>query len=223
MKELKRAISKMRARGAPGPDDLPPQFFKALGDKALAALLHIFNESWKAGFCPQIWRNAVIIPLLKAGKPPSEIESFRPVSLTSVAVKILERMIADRLYHMAEENGWFSHLQAGFRKGRSCEDQIIRLTQAIEDGLQKDPMERSIIVLLDFSKAYDMVWRERLLSIMTEKGVTLQYLRWFFAFLQNRQAKVRYCDATSKARTMRQGLPQGSVLSPLLFVFTSTS
>ena len=125
MKELKRAISKMRAMGAPGPDGLPPQFFKALKPNALIALLHIFNESWETNFCPQIWRNAVIIPLLKAGKPPSEIASFRPVSLTSVAVKILERMISNRLYHLAEENGWFNNLQAGFRQNRSCEDQII--------------------------------------------------------------------------------------------------
>ena len=219
LRELKRAISKMRARGAPGPDDLPPQFFKALTANALIALLHIFNESWESNFCPQIWRNAVIIPLLKAGKPPSEIASFRPVSLTSVAVKILERMIANRLYHLAEENGWFSHLQAGFRQNRSCEDQVIRLTQAIEDGFQKKDMERSVLVLLDFSKAYDMVWQEKLLVGMAEKGVPIQFLRWLRAFLTNRQANVRFCDATSKTTRMRQGLPQGSVLSPILFLF----
>jgi len=219
LRELKRAISKMRARGAPGPDDLPPQFFKALKANALLALLHIFNESWESSFCPQLWRNAVIIPLLKAGKPPSEIASFRPVSLTSVAVKILERMIANRLYRLAEENGWFSPLQAGFRQNRSCGDQIIRLTQAIEDGFQKKPTERSVLVLLDFSKAYDMVWQEKLLVGMAEKGVPVQYLRWLRGFLTNRQANVRFCDATSKTRVMRQGLPQGSVLSPLLFLF----
>ncbi len=156
---------------------------------------------------------------MKAGKPPSEIASFRPVSLTSVAVKILERMIANRLYCLAEENGWFSHLQAGFRQNRSCGDQIIRLTQAIEDGFQKKRMERSVLVLLDFSKAYDMVWQEKLLVGMAEKGVPTQYLRWLRAFLSNRQANVRFCDATSKTRVMRQGLPQGSVLSPLLFLF----
>jgi hypothetical protein len=128
-------------------------------------------------------------------------------------------MIACRLYHLAESNGWFSHLQAGFRKGRSCEDQILRITQAIEDGFQRKSMERSVLVLLDFSKAYDMVWKERLLLTMSEVGVPHHYLRWLYGFLQNRQANVRFCDATSDTRKMKQGLPQGSVLSPLLFLF----
>ena len=97
---------------------------------------------------------------------------FRPVSLTSVAVKILGRMIANRLYHLAEENGWFSHLQAGFRQNRSCEDQIIRLTQAIGDGFQKKNMERSVLVQLDFSKAYDMMWQEKPPVGMAAKGRT---------------------------------------------------
>ena len=75
-------------------------------------------------------------PLLKAGKSPSEVASFRPISLTSCVVKLLERIIADRLYYIAETNNMFSRFQAGFRKGWSCEDQITRIVQAIEDGFQ---------------------------------------------------------------------------------------
>ena len=219
MRELKRAIARMKPRGAPGPDDLPPSFFKALGPLALEKLLEIFNRSFETGFCPQSWRNAVIVPLLKAGKSPSALESFRPVSLTSCGVKILERMIAERLNNMAEENGWFSKLQSGFRHGRSCEDQITRIVQAIEDGFQQKKMNRSVLVLLDFSKAYDMVWREKLLITMAEKGVPIQFLRWLNGFLQNRQANVRFCNVLSKTVKMKQGLPQGSVLSPILFLF----
>ena len=137
-----------------------------MGPKALSSLLAMYNRSWEEGFCPQLWRSAIIVPLLKAGKSPSELESFRPVSLTSVTVKIMERMVSDRLYNMAESNGWFHRSQAGFRKSRSCEDQILRIAQAIEDGFQQKKMERSVLVLLDFSKAYDMVWREKLLTIM---------------------------------------------------------
>ena len=76
MKELRKAIAKMKPREAPGPDDPPPSFFKSFGPKALKALLQIFNTSFEDGFVPQIWRNAIIIPLLKAGKPPSALESF---------------------------------------------------------------------------------------------------------------------------------------------------
>ena len=80
-------------------------------------------------------------------------------------------------------------------------------------------MNRSILVLLDFSKAYDMVWKERLLLTMSEKGVPMQMVRWLRGFLENRQANVRFCDAMSGTRKMRQGLPQGAVLSPTLFLF----
>ena len=80
-------------------------------------------------------------------------------------------------------------------------------------------MQRSVIALLDFSKAYDTVWREKLLLSMYQKGVPLMYIKWLYAFLQNRQAKVRFNNELSNSRTMQQGLPQGSVLAPLLFVF----
>ena len=106
---------------------------------------------------PQVWRTATIIPLLKAGKPASELASYRLVSLTSCVVKVLERILADRLYHLAETNNRFSPLQAGFRKKCSCEEHITRIVQAIENGFQQTPMQRSVLVLLDYSKAYDMV------------------------------------------------------------------
>ena len=73
-------------------------------------------------------------------------------------------------------------------------------------------MERSVLVLLDFSKAYDMVWQEKLLVDMIEKGVPMQYVHWLRGFLLNRQANVRFCEATSKTYKMRQGLPQAPQL-----------
>ena len=219
MEELEAAIHKMRRKGAAGSDNIPPSFLKALGPSAKSELLNIFNASFKRGKVPQIWRDAIIIPLLKLGKPASDLASFRPISLTSCIVKVLERMVANRLYNIAEKGNLFNHQQAGFRKGRSCEDQILRMVQSIEDGLQKNPMQRSVIALLDFSKAYDTVWREKLLLSMYQKGVPLMYIKWLYAFLQNRQAKVRFNNELSNSRTMQQGLPQGSVLAPLLFVF----
>ena len=219
MEELKASISKMRRKGAPGPDDIIPAFLKELGPSALSELLAICNQSLNSAECPQNWRNATIIPLLKATKPPSDIASYRPVSLTSCIAKTVERMISNRLYHLAEKNNWFSSLQAGFRRGRSCADQIIRLSQAIEDGFQKKPFHRSVMVLLDYSKAFDTVWRQRLLLSMERKGVPMEYILWINSFLLNRQARVQLHGATSESRTFQQGVPQGCVLSPLLFLF----
>ena len=219
MEELEKAIQKMRTKGAAGEDEIPPSFLKALGPLAKEALLSIFNQSFDDASVPQMWRRATIIPLLKAGKPAGQLASFRPVSLTSCVVKTMERMVGDRLYHIAETSGMFSDLQAGFRRGRSCEDQILKMVQAIEDGFQKKEMERSVLVMLDYSKAYDKVWQQRLLLSLADKGIPMKFVKWIEAFLRNRLARVRYQDATSKVRVMRQGLPQGAVLSPLLFLF----
>lgn len=215
--ELRSAISKMKSRGAPGPDNIPPQFLKNLGPKALERLLKIFNLCLRTGDVPQPWRNATIIPLLKNGKPASALASFRPISLTSCVVKLLERMISKRLYFMAERGNWFSRLQAGFRKGRGVEDQILRITQKITDGLHGH--EKSVLVLLDFSKAYDTVWRQRLLQSLLDQDVPNQYVLFLTNFLQNRQAKVQFNGTLSRSRKMCQGLPQGSVLAPILFLF----
>jgi hypothetical protein len=186
---------------------------------ALALLLDVANLSWEEGFCPQDWRNAEIIPLLKKGKAASNIDSYRPVSLTSCVAKTIERMVASRLAHLAEKQQWWCEDQAGFRKLRSCEDQVLRITQTISDGFQERPSKRGVLVLLDYSKAYDTVWREELLLGMINKGVPAGMVRWLVAFLRNRQAKVRMDGKTEHSWRMKQGLPQGSVLSPLLFLF----
>ena len=217
VRELKTAIGNMKLRGAPGPDNIPPSFLKNLGPRAMEMLLNIFNKSLGSSVVPQSWRDAIILPLLKSGKPAASVTSFRPISLTSCVVKLLERMLSERLYFMAERGGWFSKLQAGFRKGRGVEDQILRITQRITDGFHKS--ERSILTLLDFSKAYDTVWRERLLSSLIDRGVPNRYVLFLRNFLLNRQARVRFNGELSKSRKMSQGLPQGSVLAPILFLF----
>ena len=218
MAELNKAIKRMKGKGASGGDDIPPSFIKALGPIAKTILLSLFNESFDGASVPQVWRNAIIIPLLKLGKSPSALSSYRPVSLTSCLVKTFERMIADRLYDIVESNGILSNLQAGFRRNLSCEDQILKITQLIEDGFQKSPMQRSVLVLLDYSKAFDQVWRQKLLLSLAEKGIPMKYIRWLSSFLSDRQARVRFADTLSRTRQMKQGLPQGSVLSPLLFI-----
>ncbi len=217
MNELCTAIGNIKFRGAPGPDNIPPSFLKNLGPRAMEMLLNIFNTALSSSVVPQSWKNATIIPILKSGKPASDLRSFRPISLTSCVVKLMERMISERLYHLAEQGCWFSKLQAGFRKGRGVEDQILRVTQRISDGFHK--RERSILTLLDFSKAYDTVWRERLLGSLLDQGVPAGYVLLLREFLLNRQARVRFNGELGRSRKMNQGLPQGSVLAPILFLF----
>ena len=133
----------------------------------------------------------------------------------SCVVKLLERILADRLYYIAETNNIFSRFQAGFRKGRSCEDQITRIVQAIEDG----PMKRSVLTLLDFSKVYDTFWREKLLLHMLNTGIPPTFIRWIRSFLDDRRGRVQLFNVFSSSRRFTQGLPQSSVLAPLLLFY----
>ena len=217
--ELRRALQQMRGKAAEGEDGISPSFLKHLGERGMGCLLEVLNESWETGYCPQSWRTAVIVPLLKSGKPASEIESHRPVSLTSCVVKTLERMIAARIQHLAEERGWWAEEQAGFRRRRCCEDQVLRLSQSISDGFQSVPSQRTALALLGYSKAYDKVWREALLDKLISIGLPRRYTVWLAGFFRNRLASVRVAGRRGRRILFRQGLPQGSVLSPLLFLF----
>ena len=178
MGQLQSAIKRMEGKGEAGPDNIPPSFLKSLDPLALQELLSIFNSSFSLVHCPRIWRVATIIPLLKTGKYPSEVVSFRAISLTSCVVKLLEHTLADHFYYTVKTNNMFSRFQVGFRKGQSCEDQITHVVQAIEDGFQKRPMKHSVLTLLDFSKAYDTVWREKLLLHMLNTGIPSPFIRW---------------------------------------------
>ena len=219
MGEFLSAIKKMKGKGAAGPDNIPPSFLKPLEPFVLQELQSIFNSSFSLAHCPRIWSVATIIPTLKAEKSPSEVASFRPISLTSCAVQSLERILADRLYYIAETNNLFSQFQVSFRKGRSCEDEITWIIQAIKDGFQQRPMKRSVLTFFDFNKAYDTVWREKLLLHMLDTGIPSTFIRWIWSFFNDRRARVQLFNVFSSSRRFTQGLPQGSVLAALLFLF----
>ena len=112
-----------------------------------------------------------------------------------------------------------SRFQAGFRKGRSCEDQITQIVQAIEDCFQQQPIKCSVLTLLDFSKAYNTVWREKLLLHILDTGIPSTFIRWIRSFFHYRRARVQLFDIFRSSRRCTQGIPQGSVLAPLLFLF----
>lgn len=219
MDELTSAIQKMKQKGIAGPDHILPTFLKVFGPITLQELLEIFNDSLLYADCPRIWWVATITPILKTSKTASEVASYRPISLTSSIVELFARILADCFYYIAESIYLFSRFQAGFRKGCSCEDHILRIVQTTEDGFQKKPMRRSVLALLDSGKAYNTVWREKLLIHMLDMGVPTTIICWLCSFLNDRRAWVQLFNVLSTSRQFPQGLPQGSVLAPLLFLF----
>ena len=137
--KLTSAIGSMKPKGAPGRERIAPRFIHALIPETLDFLLSIFNDSWSLGVSPSDWREALIVPLLKKGKPARQIDTFRPVSLTSCIAKTIERMVAKRIAILAMSSGWWNPDQAGFRSMRSCEDQVLRMSQSISNGFQTRP------------------------------------------------------------------------------------
>ena len=190
MGELLSTIRKMDGKGAAGPDNIPPSFLKSLAPLALQELLSIFNSSFSLAQCPCIWRVATFIPLLKAGKSPSEVTSFCPISLLSCVIKLLECILADPLYYITKTNNLFSRFQAAFRKGQSCEDQITWIVQAINDSFQQNPMQHSVLTLLYFSKAYNTVWREKLLLHLLGTAIPSTFICWIQSFFNDCWAHV---------------------------------
>ena len=146
------------------------------------------------------------------------MSSYRPIALTSTIGKLLERLIVNRLSWWLEAKSLLSPWRAGFRKRRCSTDQCLRLSQFVSDGFQSTNKERTVLMLFDYSKAYNTVWRTGLLQKMFDIGVPLRLVQWTTAWLTNRIARAQLNGVTGRCRTFKEGLPQGSVLSPLLFV-----
>ena len=218
MSELEAALDKIRAGKSPGPDRVANDLLKQLSPLGKRHLLELLNRSWAATEVPASWRTAEIVAIPKKGKPPSELSSYRPISLLSSTSKLAERLVQARLQHWLENSGKLNRNQAGFRRGHSTMDQVGRITQQIFDAFEQKRPQRAVLVLLDFARAYDRVWREALYCKMARLGIPGCVIRWVKALLSDRRARVRWGTAQSDSRVFKEGLPQGSVLAPLLWL-----
>ena len=151
------------------------------------------------------------------GKPLDSPTSFRPISLTSCVSKLFERIILSRLLFFLESNSILSPRQAGFRPGRSTLDQNLYLSQSISDGFNKPrPGSRTILSTIDFSKAFGSVWHPALFHKLILAGLPSCFARWTQSFLSDRRARMVHQNQKSRSFRVRRGVPQGSVLGPVL-------
>ena len=181
-------------------------------------LLYIFNLSWSSHSFPSIWNPSSIIPIHKMGKPLDSPASFRSISLTSCVSKLFERIILSRLLFFLESNSILSPRQAGFRPGRSTLDQIRYFSQSISDGFNKlRPGSRTIPSTIDFSKVFDSVWHPALFHKLILAGLPPCFACWTQFSLSDRRACVVFQNHKSRSFRVRRGVPQGSVLGPVLF------
>ena len=216
LQELNTAINKLKKKKSPGPDGITNEMIIHLDTTARLKLLEIFNLSWEEGRVPQMWKEAIMIPIHKKGKDKTKSSSYRPISLTSCVVKTMERIVNRRLMFHLETGKNISEEQAGFRQFRSTEDQVTYLSQEIEDAFQ----EKKVLFAtwIDLQKAFDKVWTDGLLVKAQRCGVGGRMYKWLTSFLHNRKARVTVDGKLSKKFLLQHGVPQGGVISPTLFL-----
>ena len=205
-------------KGSPalGPDQLSNLHLKHIGPFATAYLTAVFNLSISKSQIPSMWKKSIIIPLPKPAKPVKSAKSYRPISLLCPASKLLEKLLADR---MVEHLRPTTH-QHGFRARHSTVTALNEISEDIAAGFNaKKPPKRTILVALDLSKAFDMVNHDILLSRVADTSLPGYLLRWLSTYLQGRQAQTSFRNTISSFRITRNGVPQGSMLGPLLFNF----
>ena len=208
------AIKKAKSSKALGPDKISPVMMKHLGTKGIAYLTNIYNCSVKYSLVPANWKTGRIIPLLKPGKPADQGKSYRPISLLSPPAKILESIL---LPYITEAINFKDH-QHGFRKIRSTATCLQEIVDHINLGLnKKQPVERTVAVCIDLSRAFDTVDHSILLKDIQQLQLNDHIKRFLKAYIRGRFTYVEFRGAKSKHRKMTQGVPQGGVLSPILF------
>lgn len=218
--EVSEVIRGLKTRKASGPDGISNKALKHLPLKAIVALTGIVNSIFRYRHFPDRWKLATVIFIPKPGKDPQFPQNHRPISLLSAAGKVAERLIHSRLEKSVKEFNIIPDEQFGFRPHHSTTDQLLRVVEHACHSFRYKRVTGA--VFLDIAKAFDTVWHGGLVYKLHQAGIPLAMVQLIHSFLQNRTFQARIQDSISEIRHMEAGVPQGSVLSPILYaVYTA--
>lgn len=215
IEEVENIIKSLRENTAPGFDNISTKLLKEVATEVSRPLCHLINTMFTTGKCPKHFKIAVVTPIYKGGER-NRVENYRPISLISNISKIFEKALKERLVKFVNKCNLLCDLQFGFRDNRSTDDAIACLTKQIYNHLESS--RPCAAVFLDLSKAFDTVCHRRLMSKLYSFGIRGSAFSLLFSYLEHRQQRVRVRDAVSKARLVKFGVPQGTVLGPILFI-----
>lgn len=205
----------LNIRKSSGPDNIPNAFLKRYAEWMSKYLHVLFTKSLREGQVPDDWKTARVKPIHKSGNKQS-VKNYRPVSLTSTVCKLLEHIIHNSISYFLDEHNILNQHQHGFRKGFSTTTQLVStihdFATSINNGKQTDA------IFMDFAKAFDKVSHNKLVYNLEKILGNGQLIKWISAYLKNREQFVVFNNHSSHRVSVDSGVPQGSVLGPLLFI-----
>jgi hypothetical protein len=213
LESIEAACRRLNINKAHGPDDIAPIFIRPASRCLVSALHAIFNYSFYYGAVPTQWKQANAASLFKGSGERSLGSSCRPISLLSCLGKVQERLVQPKLVEITASQ--LTPLQAGFRHGRCANEQVYRLVHAARQSFAK----RSYldVVFLDIQKAFDTAWHDMIIIKCARMGVRGHLLLWLHNFLQGRSMRCVWKGHVSDWHSITAGVPQGAILSPLLY------
>lgn len=211
--DIKKSILSITSK-AVGDDKICIQMLRLLLDELAPILSHILNYSLETGSFPAAWKKAYVIPLPKTNNP-TYLSEYRPISILPVLSKVLENLVYDQLSSYLFKNKLLTPFQSGFRTAHSTVTALLKVTEDIR--LAKDRKQLCILTLLDFSSAFNSIDFDILLGILDSLNISPLVIAWFNSYLVGRMQCVRSDETSSDWCGLVAGVPQGGVLSPLLF------
>lgn len=211
--EIDRALQSVSNRSAPGPDKISYKALSCFADRN--TILHILNNIWIEEKFPEEWKTSHVIPILKKGKSPILPSSYRPIALSSCLLKTFERMIEFRVTTALSNSFIWPREMTGFRRNRSTAWNLIDLISTAEEAMARK--KHTVAVFFDFCGAFDSVLHQVLLRRLKDLGFNGRLLSFISSYLTKRTVSIKLGSFVSAPRPVHRGVPQGGVLSPILF------
>ena len=214
-KEVLKILKALKGKKSYGLDGITSEILKIGAEVLAIPLTWIINTSITTGKFPEDWKISKIIPLFKKGNRRTT-KNYRPVALLSVAGMILEKVVAMQIEEFFESNGLFGSFQFGFRRGKSTVSELLTLFDILLDA--KQDKKEILLIMYDLSSAFDLADHKILIAKLKVYGFDSKALKWVESYLENRKQFVTVAGEMSKTININTGVPQGSRLSPLLFI-----